>query len=393
MQGSAATATSVKSSNLEALATRQIFGVFVLLVAMCFTGATAQAFFNSSYSVSSAWYLNWSPSAVVQWVTQFFYLLLLHASFVPVSLYVSMAMVRFGQSYFMINDLDMYYAPLDYCASVRTMTLNEELGQIAYIFSDKTGTLTCNNMIFRKMSIHGISYGQGITEIGKAAWKLLGKSVPAEVVEAEEQARKQSVAHVTFYDPLLETDLVANGENRPYSMSERREEEGRPSSPLSGRGRGAAGLNQAVLTARGQSDNIKQFWRFLSVCHEAVAEKLEDGQVKISAPNPDDEALVCAAAYFGYEFKDRKKSLAYVLEHESGEVKEIEILYTIPFTSSRKRMSVIIRDIDDKVKIITKGADSAILSRLDPAADAELTRATVADIDRSGLSMCTVSRS
>ena len=47
------------------------------------------------------------------------------------------------------------------------MMLNEELGQISHVFSDKTGTLTCNDMVFRKMSINGFSYGQGITEIGQ----------------------------------------------------------------------------------------------------------------------------------------------------------------------------------------------------------------------------------
>ena len=57
MQGSASTVTVSKTSNLESMATRQVFGVMLLLVAMCFTGATAQAVFNSNYGVSDAWYL------------------------------------------------------------------------------------------------------------------------------------------------------------------------------------------------------------------------------------------------------------------------------------------------------------------------------------------------
>ncbi len=55
----------------------------------------------------------------------------------------------------------MYYEKLDIPANVRTMTLNEELGQISHVFSDKTGTLTCNVMNYRKSSINGIIYGQG----------------------------------------------------------------------------------------------------------------------------------------------------------------------------------------------------------------------------------------
>jgi len=47
--------------------------------------------------------------------------------------------------------------------------LNEELGQISHIFSDKTGTLTCNIMDFRKCSVNGVSYGMGVTEIAKVS--------------------------------------------------------------------------------------------------------------------------------------------------------------------------------------------------------------------------------
>jgi len=96
-----------------------------------------------------------------QWFIQFFVVFLLHASMIPVALYVSMAFVRFLQSRFINNDLSMYYEKLDISAHVRTMTLNEELGQISHIFSDKTGTLTCNVMNYRKSSINGIIYGQG----------------------------------------------------------------------------------------------------------------------------------------------------------------------------------------------------------------------------------------
>ncbi len=54
-------------------------------------------------------------------------------------------------------------------AKARTSDLNEDLGQVEYIFSDKTGTLTCNIMEFRKCYINGMSYGFGTTEIGRAA--------------------------------------------------------------------------------------------------------------------------------------------------------------------------------------------------------------------------------
>ena len=54
----------------------------------------------------------------------------------------------------------MHYEPTDTAAMARTSNLNEELGQVKYIFSDKTGTLTCNVMQFKKCTIAGVAYGQ-----------------------------------------------------------------------------------------------------------------------------------------------------------------------------------------------------------------------------------------
>jgi magnesium-transporting ATPase (P-type) len=55
--------------------------------------------------------------------------------------------------------------------------LNEDLGQINFIFSDKTGTLTCNKMDFMKFSVDSIAYGIGITEIARAAAKREGREI------------------------------------------------------------------------------------------------------------------------------------------------------------------------------------------------------------------------
>lgn len=71
-------------------------------------------------------------------------------------------MIRLAQSFLINWDDKMYYAKNDTPARARTTTLNEELGQIQYIFSDKTGTLTQNIMTFNKCSINGRSFGDVI---------------------------------------------------------------------------------------------------------------------------------------------------------------------------------------------------------------------------------------
>ncbi|MEQ2165244.1 hypothetical protein GOODEAATRI_014915, partial [Goodea atripinnis] len=73
---------------------------------------------------------------------------------------VSVEMIRLGNSFFIDWDRKMYYLKKDTPAQARTTTLNEELGQIKYIFSDKTGTLTQNIMTFNKCSINGKNYDE-----------------------------------------------------------------------------------------------------------------------------------------------------------------------------------------------------------------------------------------
>ena len=80
-----------------------------------------------------------------------------------------MSTVNLFGSQLMSGDARMYHAATDTPAAVRTMDLQSELGQIGFVFSDKTGTLTQNVMEFRKCSIGGIRYGTGSTEIGRAA--------------------------------------------------------------------------------------------------------------------------------------------------------------------------------------------------------------------------------
>jgi len=68
-------------------------------------------------------------------------------------------MVKFSQAAFMTYDIKMYDTSRDMPARVQSSNLNEELGQVEYVFSDKTGTLTCNVMEFRKMTAGPVAYG------------------------------------------------------------------------------------------------------------------------------------------------------------------------------------------------------------------------------------------
>lgn len=88
------------------------------------------------------WYIVEPQSPGINFVLRYFGYFILLNTMIPISLIVSLEIVKLIQAYFISRDDEMYVAARDRYPVVMTSTINEELGQVEYIFSDKTGTLT-----------------------------------------------------------------------------------------------------------------------------------------------------------------------------------------------------------------------------------------------------------
>ncbi|XP_047313669.1 putative phospholipid-transporting ATPase 9 [Impatiens glandulifera] len=258
---------------------------------------------------------------------------MLYSYLIPISLYVSIEIVKVLQSSFINQDINMYCEETDKPAHACTSNLNEELGQVDTILSDKTGTLTCNSMEFIKFSVAGTAYGRGVTEVEKAMARRNGPPLPFNIIATEKtNSTSSDVKGFNFQDERIMDGEWANEPN---------------------------------------FKTIQKFFRLLAICHTAIPEVDEEsGKVTYEAESPDEAAFVIAAREFGFEFYKRTQSSVYLHEYHprSGEKveREYKLLNVLEFNSTRKRMSVIVSDEHGKLLLLTKGADSAMFDKLAP---------------------------
>ncbi|CAF4144756.1 unnamed protein product [Rotaria sordida] len=139
-----------KRTKIDHLLNRIILGIFLFLLIMCAIMTICSGFWESFVGYDFRKYLPWETyvsdnqqigALEISLLVFLSYIIILN-TVVPISLYVSVEFIRLLQSKWIDWDIKMYYEPNNVPAQARTTTLNEELGQIEYIFSDKTGTLT-----------------------------------------------------------------------------------------------------------------------------------------------------------------------------------------------------------------------------------------------------------
>jgi phospholipid-translocating ATPase len=351
---------------------------FIILLIMCLVSGIVQGIIwsqgNNSLDFFEFGSIGGKPS--IDGLITFWAAVILFQNLVPISLYISLEIVRTAQAFFIYSDVDMYYQRLDYPCTPKSWNISDDLGQIEYIFSDKTGTLTQNVMEFKKATINGVPYGEAYTEAQAGMQKRQGIDIEKEGAKAREQIAQARIKmlsetrkihdnpylhddELTFVAPDFITDLA-----------------------------GEAGEEQRKANY--------EFMLALALCHTVISEIIpgDPPKIEFKAQSPDEAALVATARDVGFTVLGNSQNGIRV--NVVGEEMEFAVLNTLEFNSTRKRMSAIIRMPDGRIILYCKGADSIIYSRLKKGEQSELRRATAEHLEmfaREGLrTLCIASR-
>ncbi|ETI56065.1 hypothetical protein F441_01302 [Phytophthora nicotianae CJ01A1] len=320
-----------KLSHLDLQMSRTVVFVFFIQVLLCAIAACVHHFhFDSSVLI----HVGDEHSKSQESVLLFLSFIVLMNTLIPISLVVTVEIIKTVHAKFITWDNKMRDSNGE-GAMANTSSLTDELGQVKYIFTDKTGTLTQNQMVFRKCSVGGGVY------VAKQKRSLL------------------SGVSISSLDALnagtTGTSTYHSDDSQPSELP-----------PIS--------YFRRLL--RNLESRESHFALAMSLCHTVVCEyDRTTGALSYNSDSPDECALVRGAEAMGVRLFERCGHKLYVAiteeDRHGSHVKTVtytltfQILRVIHFSSDRKRMTIIVRDENGGIKVICKGADSVILERCD----------------------------
>ncbi|CDF33958.1 phospholipid-transporting ATPase IIA [Chondrus crispus] len=263
-----------------------------------------------------------------QWILYFCRYFLLLSAIIPISMRVNLDMAKIAYTTFIENDSEKMPG-----CTVRNSNLPEELGRIEYILTDKTGTLTQNEMSFKKLHLGTMLFArdslEDIYQYAKAAFQH----------DAADRANTE----------WNET----TADNRMVPMT----------SDNISRSSSGYGYGRDVVKGRRTHKQIQEALLAIALAHNVTP--VEDaGQRTLQAASPDEVALVTFAESVGIILKER--SMSRVILKVPGNLElRYDILAEFPFTSAAKRMGIIVKERHTNViTLFVKGADTTMAKKV-----------------------------
>ncbi|KAM4629198.1 phospholipid-transporting ATPase VA [Polymixia lowei] len=478
-----------KRSKLERQMNVDVFWCVIILLVMCLFAAVGHGLWMFQYGDKRPVFDVLSPegtdlSPILSAVYLFLTMIIVFQVLIPISLFVSIEIVKICQVYFIHQDMDLYDEETDSHLQCRALNITEDLGQMQYIFSDKTGTLTENKMVFRRCTVAGVEYSHDANARRLAMYQEVdsedeecmshGGTLPrrdsvsshqsARVVLRSQstkshrrtgsraEAKRASILskHTAFSSPMekditpdpqlldkvnecgsqmdfmrfhsqplsqLPSDLsdiidffialticntvVVSSPNQPRQKVRMRFElkspvktiedfikRFTPSRLTSGSNNSSSsslvtnrssnrGWSSALSSPSAESTltkldeeraagGLEHAFGPAPPCYEGKTWALEEGELRYEAESPDEAALVYAARAYKCSLVGRLPDQVTVELPHLGKL-SFELLHTLGFDSTRKRMSVVVRHpLTDQITVYTKGADSVIMDLIKP---------------------------
>eukprot|EP01029_Cantina_marsupialis_P011720 TRINITY_DN2602_c0_g2_i3.p1 TRINITY_DN2602_c0_g2~~TRINITY_DN2602_c0_g2_i3.p1 ORF type:complete len:1362 (-),score=419.44 TRINITY_DN2602_c0_g2_i3:1230-5315(-) len=317
--------TPHKMSRVETTVNTSIWLIFFAMGSLCL--ATDLLYLAWKEDNGNPWYLGDEEDYILpEWMGKFFSFAILYNNFVPISLYVTLEMVNLCQAKLVDKDEQIYDEESDTPAKCRSANLMQEIGQVQYIFSDKTGTLTANEMRFSRCCVAGCVFGAADDSSKK-----------------REDETRSSVTNVT--NKSTEAKSLA-----PFDYMK---------------------LRRALESNGEIRDFAEQFVLCMVLCHTVMIDRSgghkatphpddDSTPLEYQAESPDELALVEAARSLGYELRDR--TAEDITIKCQGKMRKWKILAVNAFTSARARMSVMTENEMGQIEVWVKGSDSAMIA-------------------------------